>query len=117
MHLLYGIIVLEIHIYTHMNKYYIVDTTIGTKPLIFENIEQLISHLEGTVQRKFRQTRKQYMQNLIDLGYGYDDSPGKVFTQSLSEYFNIGVVNGNSFKKCNIHEVNQYSKYRTEMGD
>ncbi len=75
------------------------------------------SNLEGTVQRKFRQTRKQYMQNLIDLGHGYDDPQGKVFTQSLSEHFNIGIVNGNSLKKCNIHEVSQYSKYRNEMGD
>lgn len=100
-----------------MIKYYIVDTTIGTKPVIFEKIEQLILHLEGTVQRKFRQTRKQYMQNLIDLGHGYDDPQGKVFTQSLGEYFNIGMMNGNSFKKCNVHEVNQYSKYRNEMGD
>jgi hypothetical protein len=100
-----------------MSTYYIIDTTLGNKPLIFENVTQVVKHLEGTVQRKFRQTRKQYMQNLIDLGYGYDDPQGKVFTQSLSEHFNIGVVNGNSLKKCNIHEVSQYSKYRNEMGD
>lgn len=100
-----------------MNKYYIVDTTLNNNPIVFNSINELVKHLEGTVQRKFRQTRKQYMQNLIDLGFGYDDDAGKVFTQSLSEHFNIGVMNGTSFKKCNVHEVNHYSKYRTEMGD
>ncbi len=100
-----------------MHKYYIVDTSVNNKPFVYENLSQLVKHLEGTVQRKFRQTRKQYMQNLIDLGYGYDDDGGKIFTQSLSEHFNIGITDGKNFKKCNVHEVNQYSKYRTEMGD
>ena len=100
-----------------MSKFYIVDTTVNNQPFIFDTVFQLVKHLEGTVQRKFRKTRQQYMQHLIDLGYGYDDGEGKVFTQSLSEHFNIGVVNGNNFKRCNIHEVSQYSKYRTEMGD
>ncbi len=100
-----------------MNKFYIVDTTLNNKPFLYETVSQVVKHLEDSVQRKFRQTRKQYMQNLIDLGYGYDDESGKVFTQSLSEYFNIGVVNQNNYKRCNIHEVDQYAKYRTEMGD
>lgn len=100
-----------------MNKFYIVDSTLNNKVYLYDNVAQIVKHLEGSVQRKFRQTRQQYMQNLIDLGYGYDDREGKVFTQSLSEHFNIGVVNQNNYKKCNIHEVSQYSKYRTEMGD
>ena len=98
-------------------RYYIIDNTIRKDPFIYNSVNEVVKHLESSVQRKFRQTRQQYMQHLIDLGYGYDDESGKVFTQSLSEHFNIGVVNGNSYKRCNIHEVSQYSKYRTEMGD
>jgi len=98
-------------------RYYIIDNTIRKDPFIYNSVNEVVKHLESSVQRKFRQTRQQYMQHLIDLGYGYDDESGKVFTQSLSEHFNIGVVNGNSYKRCNIHEVSQYAKYRTEMGD
>jgi hypothetical protein len=57
------------------------------------------------------------MQHLIELGYGYDDPAGKVFTQSMGEYFNFGVIKNGRLVKCNVHEVEQYSKYRTEMGD
>ena len=98
-------------------RYYIIDNTIRKDPFIYNSVNEVVKHLESSVQRKFRQTRQQYMQHLIDLGYGYDDESGKVFTQSLSDHFNIGVVNGNSYKRCNIHEVSQYAKYRTEMGD
>jgi hypothetical protein len=99
-------------------KYYIIDNTIRREPFIYNSVNEVVKHLETTVQHKFRQTRQQYMQNLIDLGHGYDDAEGKVFTQSLSEYFNIGTVRKDgSLVKGNIHEVAQYNKYRTEMGD
>ena len=101
-----------------MSKYYIVDTTIGTKPVIFEEIEQLISHLEGTVQRKFRQTRKQYMQNLIDLGHGYDDPQGIYFTELMMEKFDVGLRRKDGrHVRSNIHEHARNVKYRNEMGD
>ena len=99
-------------------RYYIIDNTIRKEPFIYNSVNEIVKHLETSVQRKFRQTRQQYMQNLIDLGHGYDDVQGKVFTQSLSEYFNIGTVRKDgTLIKGNIHEVEQYSKYRTEMGD
>jgi hypothetical protein len=98
-----------------MNKFYIVDTTLTNSPLIFENIQGLVNHLEGTVKRKFRDL---YMQNLIDLGHGEDDSQGRNFTESMRTIFNIGIVGkGGILKSCNIHDVAHYSKYRTEMGD
>jgi len=34
-----------------MNKFYIIDTTLTNSPLIFENIQGLVKHLEGTVKR------------------------------------------------------------------
>ena len=45
-----------------MNKFYIIDTTQRNEPFIFENVHGLITHLEGTVKRKFGQTRANYMQ-------------------------------------------------------
>jgi len=101
-----------------MNKFYIIDTTQRKEPFIFENIQGLVKHLEGTVKRKFKQTRSVYMQNLIDLGHGYDDSDGRNFTESMRTVFNIGIVGkGGTFNNCNVHDVAHYSKYRTEMGD
>lgn len=98
-------------------KFYIVDTTLSKTPVYYSTLNEVIKHLEGTVQRKFRQSRFSYMQNLVDLGYGADDSTGKTFVESLSRHFEIGVVKQLRHVKCNIHEVTQYSKYRTEMGD
>lgn len=101
-----------------MNKFYIIDTTLTNSPLIFENIQGLVKHLEGTVKRKFGRSRDLYMQNLIDLGHGYDDPEGRNFTESMRTTFNIGIIGkGGVLKNCNIHDVAHYSKYRTEMGD
>jgi hypothetical protein len=77
-----------------------------------------VKHLEGTVQRRFNLTRKQYMQNLIDLGYGYDDDNGITFTQSLAEYFNVGVISkDNRLIKTNIHEASRNLKYLEQYGN
>ena len=101
-----------------MNKFYIIDTTQRKEPFIFENVQGLVQHLEGTVKRKFGKSRDIYMQNLIDLGHGYDDSEGRNFTESMRTIFNIGIVGkGGVLKNCNVHDVSHYSKYRTEMGD
>ena len=53
-------------------RYYIIDNTIRKDPFIYNSVNEVVKHLESSVQRKFRQTRQQYMQHLIDLGYGYD---------------------------------------------
>jgi hypothetical protein len=98
-------------------KYYIKDTTLGKDALFFNNLTEVVKHLEGTVQRKFRQTRKQYMQNLIDLGHGYDDSDGKNFTEALSKVVEIGLQKPHGLVRCNVHEATNHSRYRTESGD
>jgi len=98
-------------------KYYLVDTTISNSPLFFESLDSVVRHLEGSVKRKFGITRKEYMNNLIDLGYGYDDEHGSTFASSLSEYFNMGVVRDGRSVRTNIHEATQHSKYRKESGD
>lgn len=98
-------------------KFYIFDTTLSKSPVYYNTLNEVVKHLEGTVRRKFKQNRSSYMQNLVDLGYGGDDATGRVFVESLSKHFNIGVVKQLRHVKCNIHEVEQYSSYRTEMGD
>jgi len=98
-------------------KFYIVDTTQSNTPFVYGSISELVRHLEGTVQRRFNLTRSQYMQNLIDLGYGYDDDNGACFTTSLSEYFNIGVIRDGHQLKTNIHEAANHNKYRAEYGN
>ena len=98
-------------------KYYIVDTTLTNRDFIFENLSGLVTHLEGTVKRKFNLDRAHYMQNLIDLGYGYDDPEGATFTQSLSEFFNIGIFRQGKPLRTNVHEAAGHNKFRTELGD
>ena len=97
--------------------FYIKDTTLGKDPIFFKTIKEVVKHLEGSVRRKFNQSRQQYMQNLVDLGHGYDDDEGKNFTEALSRVFEIGLKKPMGLLKCNIHEAALYSNYRTEMGD
>ena len=98
-------------------KYYIIDTTVTDKNKTFNSIEEVVKYLEGTVLRKFSLSRADYMQNLIDLGYGYDDQKGATFVQSLSEYFNIGVLRNGAPMRTNIHEATYHNKFRKEFGD
>ena len=63
-----------------MSKFYIVDTSLakgGKSPVvIFETTSGLIKYLSEVVQRRFGQTRQQFMQNVTDLGFGADDVSG-----------------------------------------
>jgi len=97
-------------------KYYIIDKQVSNRPAIFNSLNELINTLERVVQYKFKLTRKQYMQNLIDLGHGIDDPLGRTFTESMSEYVEIGIIKNNACLRCNVHEVAYYSKYINEMG-
>jgi len=98
-------------------KFYIIDTTISNKPVVFDTLSEIIKHLEGTVYRKFSLSRNQYMQNLIELGYGYDDKEGANFISSLSEHFDIGVIRNGQYLRTNIHEAVNHNKYRKEYGN
>ena len=97
-------------------KYYIIDKQVSHQPAIFNSLNELVSTLERVVQYKFKMTRKQYMQNLRDLGHGVDDHLGRTFTESMSEYVEIGVMKNNACVRCNVHEVTHYAKYINEMG-
>ena len=97
-------------------QYQIIDKQVSHKPAIFNSLQELVTTLERVVQYKFKLTRNQYMQNLIDLGYGMDDAIGRTFTESMSECVEIGVIKNNSCVRCNIHEVAHHAKYINEMG-
>lgn len=97
-------------------KYYIIDKQVSHQPAIFNSLNELINTLERVVQYKFQMSRKQYMQNLTDLGHGIDDPLGRTFTESMSEYVEIGIIKNNACVRCNVHEVTHYSKYINEMG-
>ena len=97
-------------------KYYIIDKQVSNKPAIFNSLNEVVSTLERVVLYKFKMTRKQYMQNLIDLGHGIDDPLGRTFTESMADHVEIGVIKNNACVRCNVHEVAHYSKYINEMG-
>ena len=98
-------------------KYYIKDPTKAPSPAYFNSLNELISYLEGFVQRKFNRTRARYMEYLIDLGHGYDDREGQTFTESLRTHVEIGVFNNNKHYPCNVHDATRYGSKKEEMGD
>ena len=101
-----------------MQQYYIIDKTLtqDNKPVYYNSLNEVVRHLEGSVKRKFRQTRRDYMQNLVELGHPADEATGRIFVNSLYPYFELGVVKQLRHVKCNIHDVDHYSKYKEEMG-
>jgi hypothetical protein len=93
-----------------MKKFYINDNTIG-RYVYFNSVDELVTYLEGLVKRATGLTRAQYMQNLIDLGYGYDDSQGVIFTRSIAEQFEMGAINKDGGRiKCDVHEAISFLK-------
>jgi hypothetical protein len=94
-----------------MKKFYIYDVTIS-KPdyVLFDSVPQLVNYLEGYIQRALRKTRKQFMYEMSEIGHGYDDNAGANFTQLLSEYANIGVIQNGQPTKCDVHRAVAYNQ-------
>ena len=93
-----------------MKKFYINDKTIG-RYVYFNSVNELVNYLDGLCRRATSLTRAQYMQNLIDLGYGYDDAGGVTFTRSLAEQFEMGAINKDGTRiKCDVHEAVSFLK-------
>ena len=89
--------------------YYIQDPSVG-KYSHFNTVLELVTYLEGMIQRTHKVTRKQYMQNLIELGYGYDDPNGVTFTRAMADEFNLGVIRGGSYVKSDVHSDSRFSQ-------
>ena len=98
-------------------KCYINDTTLN-KVLYFDDVNQLVTHLETVCLRKFKQTRKNWMFEMSTLGHGWDDPQGANFTELMMTYFEVGTVKPDGrHVRTNIHELSRNLKYRKEMGD
>lgn len=89
-----------------MNKFYIFDRTLKpVKYVLFDTVQDIVNYLEGYVQRAIGKSRKQFMFEMSELGHGYDDNNGVLFTRLLSEHANIGIIKGGTPVKCDIHMV------------
>ena len=105
-----------------MSKYYIVDTSKasgGKSPvLLFDTPNGVIKYLEGVCQRRFGQSRTQFMQSVNELGFGADDTDGRTFFEQMEQYFQMGVIRGDSVPvKCNIFEAEKFSKLKDVHGN
>lgn len=97
-----------------MNKFYIQDSTVG-KYVTFNHVSELVSYLTGLIERAFKMPRHEYVQNLLDLGYGYDDAAGVMLTRAISEQFNIGVIKNNTYVRTDVHSIDRFQN--EEYGD
>jgi len=92
-----------------MNKLYIQDSTIG-RYVTFDTVSQLVSYLNHMIPRAFKISRDEYVQNLIDLGYGYDDPQGVMLTRAMADQFNIGVIKSGNYVRTDIHTVASFQQ-------
>ena len=94
--------------------FYVKDPT--TKKMVtFEEYPAVVRYLEGTIQRLKKQTRAEFMTDMVALGHGYDDYDGVQFVKLLSEAVDLGVVRGNRTVRCDICDVAMFNK--PEFGD
>jgi hypothetical protein len=105
-----------------MATYYIIDSTNRQNGksafTVFHTTPTLISHLEGMCKKKFNKTRKQYMNDASALGFGDDDADGQSFFEQMEQYFDMGVIRGDSVPiKCNIFQARQFSRGKKEHGN
>ena len=92
-----------------MSKFYIQDATIN-RYVTFDTLPELVKYINNMIPRAFNMSREQYVQNLIDLGHGYDDPEGVMVTRAISEEFNVGVIKNNTCVKTDVHTAAAYQK-------
>jgi len=97
-----------------MNKLYIQDSTIG-QYVTFNTVPELVAYLNTLIPRAFKISRSEYVQNLIDLGHGYDDPQGVMITRAMADQFNIGVIKNNSYVRTDVHAISNFQN--EEYGD
>ncbi len=97
-----------------MNKLYIQDSTIG-QYVTFNTVQELVAYLNQLIPRAFKISRNQFVQNLIDLGHGYDDTDGIMLTRAMADQFNIGVIKNNSYVRTDVHAISKFQS--AEYGD
>ena len=94
-----------------MNKFYIQDPTLGQQKYVtFNTVPELVNYLNTMIPRAFKISRAEYMQNLIDLGHGYDDRDGVTLTRAMADQFNIGLVKNGTYVRTDVHTANAFEK-------
>ena len=90
-------------------RYYIKDSTIN-KVVYFNTINEVVSYFNQLIPRAHRVSRIDYVQHLIDLGYGYDDPKGITLTRVLSEQFDIGIERKDGkLERTDIHSPSSFT--------
>lgn len=102
--------------------YYVIDSTLKNDKnqsavFVFKTVQEVIKQLESAVKRKFGKTRKEYMFDMESLGIGYDDGEGRNFVESLSQYFDVGVLRGDKPIRTNIFDAARFLKEKDVHGD
>jgi hypothetical protein len=105
-----------------MAKYYIIDSTKRENKqnpvMVFKTTDGVVKYLEEMCLRKFKKTRKQYMENVEGLGFGSDDASGRNFYEQMAQYFNIGSIRTDSVPiQCNIFDADKFHKTKDVHGD
>jgi len=92
-----------------MNKLYIQDSTIG-QYVTFNTVPELVAYLNALIPRAFKISRSEYVQNLIDLGHGYDDEQGVMLTRAMADQFNIGIIRDGNYVRTDVHTAAAFQK-------
>ena len=90
-----------------MNKLYVQDSTIG-QYVTFNTVPELVDYLNKMIPRAFKISRSEYVQNLIDLGHGYDDPQGVMVTRVMADQFNIGIIKNGNYMRTDVHELSNF---------
>jgi hypothetical protein len=93
---------------------YIIDTTLNPpREQRATSYIDAVRYLEIMSQRAFRQTRKERMIMLEELGHGYDDTGSVNFVRSMAEKFNMGIIRNNAgsldHMRCDITNVTSFN--------
>ena len=92
-------------------QYYVVDTTVRPEQIAkFDTYPLLLKRLEEMSVRAYRQTRRERMLMLEEVGHGDDDRQGVNFVRSMAEKFNIGISRQEGHMRTDVTAVALYQK-------
>ena len=92
---------------------YIIDSTLNPpQEKRFQTYQGVVKYLEGMSQRAYRQTRKERMIMLEELGHGPDDRDAVTFVRTMAAQFEMGIIRNNAGAmnrmKCDLTAVSLY---------
>jgi len=89
-------------------------TTNPPREAQFKTFPEAVTYLEGMTQRAYKQTRKERMIMLEELGHGYDDRDSVSFVRTMASAFEMGVIRNDGGvlrrMKCDITSISLYQK-------